>query len=713
MKKVELIGCYIRISRLFKKNLLIACLILMLSPFAKAQTDGSNLKPDLSFKKKKYGFVDKSTGQLVIPYKFDRVEEFENGLAIAVQKDFAGLINAEGKEVLPFDYFAITRVKCPNTLFMLAIRDNTVSPFSMDPCLVGLADSTGRIILPCEYHSMKMAGNLFTFKKRLNENSTGLGIINNKGQIIVPPNAGNYPEPTFTNVAERVAFEKDGQMKYGAIGKSGDVVVPFEYKNLFINPDLIVATDFNSKCHLFTSSGKKLSDDTYDEFSNKGGSIELFDNAVKLKKEGKWGFFDKNGMIVPCEYDEMPNDFRHGFMTVLINNQSGVVNRQGKRVVPCQYEIAMYYEKMKLLFVRNNKLTGLYSLSGKMILPCEFENLPESMVGGYVIAQKEGKTGMTDTTGVQIVPFVLNEKFVESNPKQGIGYCETILKINPENSEIANLLAYTYYKTREPGDALNELTNLANTYHKPGIYYYRVLVHLKQGDLIKAESDCANTTYPASEGWSCKAYSALAKEKLKKGMYNEALKNCLKAKANQTYCSDAVPVENAIRFEMKQKGIKEDESLTLKLGKPEPKREIYFIGDDRKTFPASWPETFYWNPAGQLVGSYSGSYCDCGLSDFNVNNYGHNKNYLSMECAKYETYKKLLEKNVVKKETSATFYIKSIERKDNQYIFYTEEKDGPITNKNGMNIYYSIIDKTISFTVTIDNRTQELKMNKK
>jgi hypothetical protein len=46
----------------------------------------------------------------------------------------------------------------------------------MDPYLSDLADSTGRIVLPCEYSSLKKVGNHFTFKKCLNENSTGLGI---------------------------------------------------------------------------------------------------------------------------------------------------------------------------------------------------------------------------------------------------------------------------------------------------------------------------------------------------------------------------------------------------------------------------------------------------------------------------------------------------------------------------------------------------------
>ncbi len=715
MKREELTGNESHSSG-FLKLLLMVCFVLILLPPAKAQTDGSNLKPDLSWKKKKYGFVDKTTGELVIPYKYDRVEEFENGLAIAY-KENSGLINAEGKEVLPFEYFAIYKVKCPNILYVLAIQDKTESPFSLEPTLAGLADSTGRIILPCEYKSLKNAGNLFTFKKRLNENSTGLGIINNKGQIIVPPNAGNYPEPTFKNVAERVAFEKDGILKYGAIGKSGEVVVPFEYKSLFINSDLIVATDFNSKCHLFSISGKVLSNDTFDDYSNKNGKIELWDNSVKLKKDGKWGFFDKNGMIVPCEYDEIPEDFRYGFMTVVINNRYGLVNRKGKRVVPCLYDIAFYREETKYLFVRDGKFSGYYSLSGKLILPCEFTSLPSSPVNGSFIFRKENKIGMIDTTGVQKVPFVLDEKYAESNPSQAISYCETILKTDPENSEVINLLAYTYYVSKKPEDALSGLTNLANTYHKPGIYYYRSLVNLKQGDLAKAADDCANTTYPASEGWSCKAYTALANEKFKKGMYNEALNNCISAKKNQAYCAEVVQLENAIRYEMKQKGIKEDEKLAFTLGKQEPKREIYFIGDDRKTFPANWPEKFYWDPAGQLTGGYTGSYCDCGLTDLNVNNYGHNKNYLSMECAKYTTYKTILEKNVVKTETSATFFIKSIEYKDNTYIFYAEEGDGPINYKNGMNIYYKenglTVTVTVTFTITVDNVTQEMKMEKK
>jgi len=693
-----------------KNSVWLVSILFMVSSSLVAQTDGSNLKRDYDMKKRAWGYIDKSSGKKVIAYKYYGAQEFYAGLAVVNTKDNAGMINTRGETVVPFEYNTIELVKCTEPAYILKRIDKKQNRY-----MYGLADASGKITIPCTYYEIKAVGSIFKVWNYLNTEPQGLGFANCKGEFIAPPNMKNAPEPKFYWGFDRIAIEKDGQTKFGVITDKGSMLLPFEYKDMFTNPDLIVATDFNSKCHIFDKTGRKISDIAFDEIDTKGSYNTISNNEIRVKKDGKYGLFGKTGLIVPCEYDEIPDGFNDGFMTVKINNKSGVVNRQGKLLVPCEYEAAFYYYLTKLLYVYRDNKRGYYNLSGKMILPCEFSSIPDSLVSGCFIVKQDGKLGMVDTTGMQSVPFVLDQKFAESNPKKTIEYCTSILNINPVITDAVNLMALAYYTSATPDDALKELTAMSAKYLIPGtrsgmpaIYYYKALAYMKKGNLDEAYTACLNTTYPTTEGWSCPAFTALANERFKKGLYKEALNACNSAKTYTGVCAEAAQLESAIKSEMAAKGIK-IESPTITLGKIEPKRDIYYIGDDRKKFPADWPESFYWNPSEQLNNKFSDGDCNCKISNFNLNYAGHNNNYFDLRCSKIISSKDILGKwQGYEVETNFACYIKSIERINGQYVFYAEQKDGPINYKDGIFIYYKSKNE-ISFKITLDNKLYEMK----
>lgn len=88
----------------------------------------------------KYGFIDKS-GTLVIPYKYDLVSEFSEGLAPVKLNEKWGLINKNGTEVAPCKY------------------DDCIPPIlsSFEGIVVrignkyGVTDKNGKEVIPCKY----------------------------------------------------------------------------------------------------------------------------------------------------------------------------------------------------------------------------------------------------------------------------------------------------------------------------------------------------------------------------------------------------------------------------------------------------------------------------------------------------------------------------------------------------------------------------------
>ena len=105
---------------------------------------------------------------------------------------------------------------------------------------------------------------------------------------------------------------------------------------------------------------------------------EDFDGGtVAVKKEGKWGFINKNGdLIVPFEYDSCLNYFNKNIVAVEKDNKWGFVDKSGNVVIPFEYDVVQYIKE------------GFY------------------VVGYSVENSADQKVGIIDNNGNTIVPLI-------------------------------------------------------------------------------------------------------------------------------------------------------------------------------------------------------------------------------------------------------------------------------------------------------------------
>ncbi|MCL2510805.1 MAG: WG repeat-containing protein [Bacteroidales bacterium] len=123
-----------------------------------------------------YGYVDKKTGTLVIPCKYDWAYPFSEGLAAVNHNGKRGYIDATGREVIPCKYErgehfheGLVAVRLNGKWgyinkigeVMIPFKYDKVSDFSEDFAAVQLngkwggIDRTGTVIVPLEYNSWK------------------------------------------------------------------------------------------------------------------------------------------------------------------------------------------------------------------------------------------------------------------------------------------------------------------------------------------------------------------------------------------------------------------------------------------------------------------------------------------------------------------------------------------------------------------------------
>lgn len=163
---------------------------------------------------------------------------------------------------------------------------------------------------------------------------------------------------------------------------------------------------------------------------------------VNLKNPNKWGFIDKDSIVlIPFEYDflnpfenglayakndgkeffitkknlklegdfEAINVFSEGLASAKRNNKWGFINSEGKFVIPSQYDKVDYFRPSSLCAVQKNGKWGFIDKTGKEIIPIIYQEVDQQMQDVNVIVKKNGKWAIFDNLGKQLSDFVYDK----------------------------------------------------------------------------------------------------------------------------------------------------------------------------------------------------------------------------------------------------------------------------------------------------------------
>ena len=280
--------------------------------------------------KKKEGFFDKTTGDVVIPPIYDGVRPFSEGRALFMRVENRcqkwGVLNESGDEVQPAFY-------------------ELAKDYSE-----GLAAfSVGTI-----WHYIDLDGNtVFSVPAYFaHPFSGGLARINNL----------------------------NGQ--WGYIGRDGGVRIACKYNFAedFSDGFALVMNDGN-RGYLINREGETFMNDRkyyYDSFSE--GLAALCEHGIEesdfitVYHGSKFGYMDVNGaMVIPFYPYEEASFFSEGRAKVRKDLLYGFINRAGQLVVPCEYHQAEPFHG-GLSKVRKGGQYGFINRQGELVIPCEFRD---------------------------------------------------------------------------------------------------------------------------------------------------------------------------------------------------------------------------------------------------------------------------------------------------------------------------------------------------
>lgn len=297
----------------------------------------------------KWGFVDR-LGKEAVPFRYQQVQAFSDGLAAFQRDGLWGYLDKRGKEVI-------------------APQFDEADGFHDGVAIVGKGEKMGAINAKGEVVVELIHDELLDFSTGLAAFSMNgqFGYVDREGKVVLPPKF----DDAWTFSEGLAAVERDGQM--GFINTQGDLIVPFRFEEV-------------------------------ESFKNGMSRVVLGDLTGLLNLKGE--------LSVPCKYDRI-GQFSEGAAPVLLHDRAGFVDMTGKEVVALKLDasredITRMMMKHGRSIARKKKLYGLIDSTGAEVRPFKYEHIDPVREGRYA-ARLKGRFGFINASGAEVIPFIFED----------------------------------------------------------------------------------------------------------------------------------------------------------------------------------------------------------------------------------------------------------------------------------------------------------------
>jgi hypothetical protein len=387
-----------------------------------------NKNPTLVCRNGKWGYINAAAKE-VIPCKYDYADRFdEAGIALVQHKNKWICINKEGKKQAacnkkpnwePFeygntdelqvvknmngigDYYGLINRK-NNKLVLPLIYDyingdlyyNNIFRVERDKKW-GLANAEGKFLLDCEYEEIGQIDREFAVVKK-----KGLaGVINRDLKLVIPC---IYQE-IQGHSDNRFVFRLNDKM--GLMDSLQNVIIPNRYDQFYGFHQL------NDHEHA-TGLSMVMNDSLYGYINLRGEEVipvkfkwldyKIYSGLVAFGENGKYGFLDTAGtVIIPAAYDRVWG-FEKSIAGIEKEKKWAFIDTNGTLITPFIYDLIVghtWMDKKYMVVVKNGK-HGVVNTAGKEIIPCKYDYI-KSFTNGYFYVQSGSKQLRINEAGVE------------------------------------------------------------------------------------------------------------------------------------------------------------------------------------------------------------------------------------------------------------------------------------------------------------------------
>lgn len=335
---------------------------------------------------------------------------------LRVEKDGKyGLINFEGKEVLPCDYDEITALKGV-TNNLLVKKDGKV----------GLVNEKGQTIVNTEYKDIKTLKEGYKNEYIIVNDNNQYGIISTTGTVIIEP---KYEDVKYLNSSEMFAIKDAGVWKL--INKDNQILIDGGYDNIIEAKGENVVVEKGGKYGVVTTKNEEKIPVEYEQIKytfsiyyiaktgGKYGIINLNNEQVKDFNYINMDYVEK-GDFIQADVSDTETVIFDNNLSEKINGIVSEINQEKGYIKVYTNNEYKYYnfkfeeKKSSDILTSNNlflsKKDGKYGYvnkEGKVVVDYIYEDGTEQNSCGFAAVKKDGVWGSINKVGaVELEPSV-------------------------------------------------------------------------------------------------------------------------------------------------------------------------------------------------------------------------------------------------------------------------------------------------------------------
>lgn len=289
--------------------------------------------------------------------------------------------------------------------------------------LWGFADSTGKVLIPCEYEWVAS----FSEGVAAAGKNGKCGYVNKNGSVAIPFQYDDG-EAFHSGLAQIVVNGKTG-----ISNKAGDFVVPAVYDEIGAFRESRARVTRNDRYGFIDMMGTVVVPCTY------LAAGEFSESLAYIRDSSGYGFIDREGRVIITPQYDWVEPFSNGVARVRKNELYGIIDRAGTVILACEYNYVGAFSEGLAMVVKDG-MCGYVRRNGTWAISLKHEYnrtlLGESpFVNGRARVLLKDKIGMIDTTGKVIVPReyeelgAYREGFFPARKKDKWGYIDAQMKL--------------------------------------------------------------------------------------------------------------------------------------------------------------------------------------------------------------------------------------------------------------------------------------------
>jgi hypothetical protein len=247
------------------------------------------------------------------PAIFSSIIPFEEGFKVQDVQKRNGLLNVEGKLIVPFELEAVT-IEYRRDNFIVYTQYVEVPNGKM--LHSGLIDSTGKLLLPAVYWEIGTFYNKITTVKKDNK----WGLINRSGERLCPI--------VYDRIGQlhRNFIEVTSNGKLGLLDPSGKVILEPSYTYLVWYDSLIHCGNENNEFFIFDYKSGATYKHNFGKLMPQVNGLSFYVN------EKKYGLVSSKGkLLISAQFDKV-HGYRNKRALVEKNGKFGLIDENGKIV---------------------------------------------------------------------------------------------------------------------------------------------------------------------------------------------------------------------------------------------------------------------------------------------------------------------------------------------------------------------------------------------